>query len=78
MNEQEGLQFFVLDVSVILLAIFVIGLCVTVVWLYNSYRRQKKLYDALEQTVDRILGLEEAGEIDGRKVAQREKTGRQN
>ena len=76
MNTSEGLQFFVLDVSVIILALFVLALSLTVIWLYQSYRRQKKLYDALEQTVDRILGLEEKGEIDGRKVAQREKKNR--
>lgn len=78
MNAAEGLQFFVLDVSVILMALTIIALFGVLLYLFKKHREQKKLYDALSATVDRILEIADSGGIDGREVALKERKRKEN
>jgi hypothetical protein len=75
MDSTGGLQFFVLDLSVVILGIIVLFLCAAVYWMYRRYSEQKRLYTAMQKTVDRILKIEAGagGGIDGWEMAHREK-----
>lgn len=78
MNTPYGIQFFVLDVSVILLMLLVVGLAVAVVHLWRRSREQRKQYREIEKTVDRLLKIENGagGGIDGWEMALQDKKDR--
>jgi hypothetical protein len=48
-------------------------MCAAMAKIYSRYKEQKKLYESLEKTVDRILQIEAEGGIDGWERGMREK-----
>ena len=75
MDNNAGLQFFVLDVSIIILTVVVILLSVEVVRMHRRYTEQKKFNENMEKTIDRILKIENGagGGIDGWEMEMQEK-----
>ena len=75
MDNNAGLQFFVLDVSIIILTVVVILLSVEVVRMHRRYTEQKKFNENMEKTIDRILKIEAGagGGIDGWEMEMQEK-----
>lgn len=80
MENNAGLQFFVLDVSIIILTVVVILLSVEVVRMHRRYTEQKKFNENMEKTIDRILKIENGagGGIDGWEMEMQEKKARKN
>jgi hypothetical protein len=78
MNSSPGLQFFVLDVSVIILAFLVVALCAAVYVLWRKQRKQQILNEKMQATIDRVLGIEAGagGGIDGWEMSYRERRGK--
>jgi hypothetical protein len=78
MNGSKNLQFFVLDVSVIILAVLVIILGVAVFVLYRKSRAQQIYNAKMEKTIDRILRIDAGagGGIDGWEMAHQERKGK--
>lgn len=75
MDNIQGLQFFVLDVSVIVLAIIVLLLSAVVYNLIKKSREQQKYNASMEKTIDRILKIDAGagGGIDGWEMALQER-----
>ena len=75
MENNAGLQFFVLDVSIIILTVVVVLLSVEVVRMHRRYTEQKKFNENMEKTIDRILKIENGagGGIDGWEMEMQEK-----
>ena len=75
MDNNAGLQFFVLDVSIIILTVVVVLLSVEVVRMHRRYTEQKKFNENMEKTIDRILKIENGagGGIDGWEMEMQEK-----
>ena len=75
MNNDAGLQFFVLDISIIILTVVVVLLCIEVVRMHRRYTEQRKFNEAMEKTIDRILKIEAGagGGIDGWEMEMQEK-----
>ena len=75
MENNAGLQFFVLDVSIIILTVVVVLLSVEVVRMHRRYTEQKKFNENMEKTIDRILKIEAGagGGIDGWEMEMQEK-----
>lgn len=75
MENNAGLQFFVLDVSIIILTVVVVLLGVEVVRMHRRYTEQKKFNENMEKTIDRILKIENGagGGIDGWEMEMQEK-----
>ena len=75
MENNSGLQFFVLDVSIIILTVVVVLLSVEVVRMHRRYTEQKKFNENMEKTIDRILKIEAGagGGIDGWEMEMQEK-----
>lgn len=71
MNQE--LQFFVLDLSMVVMGTIIIALIIISLVMHKKLRGQKKLLDALDGTVNRILAINDSGGIDGREVALKER-----